>query len=97
MNKEHRLSRRKMIRNTALLSGVSLLPNQGWHKKKQKQNAHQFKYCLNTSTIMGQNLGIVQEIEIAAKAGYDGIEIWINSLEKYVAAGGKVADLKKTH
>ncbi len=95
MNKEHRLSRRKMIRNTALLSGVGLLPNQAWEKKKQKQNAHQFKYCLNTSTIMGQNLGIVQEIEIAAKAGYDGIEIWINSLEKYVATGGKLADLKK--
>lgn len=84
-----------MICHTALLGGASLLPNQAWQKKKQKQNAHQFEYCLNTSTIMGQNLGIVQEIEIAAKAGYDAIEIWINSLEKYVTTGGKLADLRK--
>ena len=30
-----------------------------------------FRFCLNTSTISGQKLGIVKYIEIAAAAGYD--------------------------
>jgi hypothetical protein len=30
--------------------------------------AEPFRYCLNTSTIRGQNVGIVQEVELAAKA-----------------------------
>lgn len=54
-----------------------------------------FRFCLNTSTIRGQKLGIVQEIELASKAGYDGIEPWINELDDYVKQGGSLPDLKK--
>ncbi len=54
-----------------------------------------FRYCLNTSTIRGQNIGIVEEIELAAKAGYDGIEPWIKQLDEYVKAGGSLSDLRK--
>ncbi|MBI3829155.1 MAG: sugar phosphate isomerase/epimerase [Planctomycetes bacterium] len=54
-----------------------------------------FGYCLNTSTIKGQKLGIVEEVEIAAKAGYDGIEPWIGELDAYVKSGGKLKDLGK--
>lgn len=56
---------------------------------------HDFTFCLNASTLRGQNLGIVDEIETAAKAGYDGIEIWINGLQKYLEEGGSIKDLKK--
>ena len=52
-----------------------------------------FRFCLNTSTIMGQKLGLVEEIEIAAKAGYVAIEPWINEIEKYVEGGGSLKDL----
>lgn len=52
-----------------------------------------FGYCLNTSTLKGQQLTIEQEVEIAAKAGYDGIEPWIGELDAYVARGGKLKDL----
>ena len=52
-----------------------------------------FFYCLNTSTIMGQKLDISREIEIAATAGYEGIEIWIRSLQQYVDTGGSLKDL----
>src|SRR4051795_6829000 len=55
----------------------------------------EFRFCLNTSTIKGQNLGLVEEIEIAAKAGYVAIEPWINEIEKYVEGGGSLPDLKK--
>ena len=54
-----------------------------------------FGYCFNTSTIRGQKLTIEQEIEIVAKAGYQGIEPWISELDRYVEGGGKLADLGK--
>ena len=54
-----------------------------------------FRYCLNTSTIRGQNFGIVKEVELAAKAGYDGIEPWIRELEAFVKDGGSLKDLGK--
>lgn len=54
-----------------------------------------FGYCLNTSTIQGQKLPIVQVVEIAAKAGYQGIEPWIRELDQYVKEGGNLKDLGK--
>jgi sugar phosphate isomerase/epimerase len=54
-----------------------------------------FGYCLNTSTIKGQGLGIVQEAELAAKAGYDGIEPWVSELDAYASTGGSLKDLGK--
>jgi 2-keto-myo-inositol isomerase len=47
------------------------------------------------ATIRGQKLGAVKEIEVAAQAGYDGIEPWLATLNEYVSGGGKLADLKK--
>ena len=52
-----------------------------------------FTYCLNTSTIRGQNLSITDEIDIASRAGYQAIEPWINELERYVQQGGDLRDL----
>ena len=54
-----------------------------------------FRYCLNTSTIRGQKLGIQEEIRIAAAAGYDGIEPWVRSISEFVEGGGKLSDLRK--
>jgi len=54
-----------------------------------------FGYCLNMSTIRGQNLPVEQEIDIAGKAGYDGIEPWLNKLHEYVRAGKSLKDLRK--
>jgi sugar phosphate isomerase/epimerase len=54
-----------------------------------------FTYCLNTSTIRGQKLGLEQEIEVAAKAGYGAIEPWVSTIQEYVKAGGKLADVRK--
>ena len=36
---------------------------------------------------------VVEKIEIAAKAGYDGIEPWINELDEYAGKGGSLDDL----
>ena len=54
-----------------------------------------FRFALNTSTIMGQKLSVPEYIDVAANAGYDGIEPWIRDLEAYQQSGGKLADLRK--
>lgn len=53
------------------------------------------RYCLNTSTIRGQKLSLVEEIDLAAKAGYDGIEPWIGEIQSYRDSGGSLDDLHK--
>ncbi|HEY2783510.1 MAG TPA: sugar phosphate isomerase/epimerase [Fimbriiglobus sp.] len=61
------------------------------------KSAAPFQYSLNTSTVRndGHRRPIVDLVEIAAKAGYSGVEPWINELEDYVRAGGSLRDLKK--
>src|SRR5438128_1035837 len=54
-----------------------------------------FGYCLNTATLRGQKLGIVELIEIASRAGYAGLEPWLNELDQYVKGGGSLKDLNK--
>lgn len=53
------------------------------------------RYCLNTSTVRGQNLSVVEQVDLAAQTGYDGIEPWIGDLRKYVAGGGRLDELKR--
>lgn len=53
------------------------------------------KYCLNTSTIRGQKVGLVREVEIAAQAGYDAIEPWMGTIHGFVKEGGSLKDLGK--
>jgi 2-keto-myo-inositol isomerase len=53
------------------------------------------RFLLNTGTLLGYNLSIEEEIAVTAQAGYDGIEIWLMRLEKYLDEGKSLADLKK--
>lgn len=54
-----------------------------------------FRFCLNTSTINGWKLSVPQQIEIAANAGYEAIELWLPHLHEYVAGGGKLKDVRQ--
>lgn len=87
------MTRRSAIKTASL----SLLPLTLASKKRADAAPHSapFSYCLNTSTIRGQNLGIVKEAEITATAGYSGIEVWISAIEEYKNKGGSLLDLKK--
>jgi len=87
-------SRRNFLKTatgTAALGGVLASPQIAQAAPKKKG----FKYCLNTSTIRGQELGIEKEIDIAGKAGYDSIEPWFRTIKQYTDAGGKLCDLRK--
>lgn len=91
------ISRRKALGSLGALSALALLPNCTNSKpiKKERDTQPNFSYCLNTSTIMGHKLGLVKEIELAAKTGYDGIEIWINAIDKFLQEGGSLSTLRK--
>jgi sugar phosphate isomerase/epimerase len=54
-----------------------------------------FGYCFNTSTIRGQKLPLDRELEIAARAGFRGVEPWVAEIDEYVKTGGTLADLRK--
>jgi 2-keto-myo-inositol isomerase len=53
------------------------------------------RYCLNTSTIQGQKLSVPEQIDLAAKVGYDGIEPWLPDLEKCLSSGVSAGELRK--
>jgi 2-keto-myo-inositol isomerase len=52
-----------------------------------------FLYGLNTSTLMGQKLDIIEIVEIAAKAGYQAIEPWIRELDDHAKKGHDLKSL----
>ena len=53
-----------------------------------------FRYCLNTSTISGNNPGLLKYVELASRAGYDGIEVWVRDVEAALEAGQTLSSLK---
>ena len=54
-----------------------------------------FRTALNCATLRGFNLPIEEEIDITAKAGYQGIELWQDRIEHYLERGNNLADLRK--
>ncbi len=89
------ISRRNLLKTTLTGAAGMALGLENTQASPLASAKHQFSFCLNTSTIRKQNLGLMAEIELAAKAGYNGIEIWINTLENFVAKGGKLKDVRQ--
>lgn len=54
-----------------------------------------FLFALNTGSIMGYKLDVPAQLELAAAAGYQGVELWMRDIERFVSSGGKIADLRK--
>src|SRR6478752_5436025 len=61
----------------------------------QRSANEPFGYCLNTSTIRGNQLDIGKVVDAAAKAGFHAIEPWMTELDAYTKAGGSLKDLGK--
>jgi len=89
------ISRRNLLKSSLTVGAGIALSSSDIMANADKKASHNFKFCLNTSTIREQNLGLIGEIETAAKAGFDGIEVWVNTVEKYVEKGGNLKDVKK--
>lgn len=86
------INRRQALAGLAATTAFSVLPQESTAKTTK---AEPFKYALNMSTLRGHKLGFMKEIEVASKAGYGHVEIWINTLQDYLKGGGTTADAKK--
>src|SRR6516165_1104594 len=73
----------------ATAAGLSLAPDAAGESGRSDA----FAYCLNTSTLQGHKLDLVELVEITAKAGYQAIEPWLAEVDRYTKSGGSVADL----
>ncbi|UCF15179.1 MAG: sugar phosphate isomerase/epimerase [Phycisphaerales bacterium] len=90
------LSRRRFIVGAGASVGAVVAGDTTTAASESSRRAREpFTYCLNTSTIRGQNLSLDKEIEIAAKAGYTGIEPWIRKISDYAGQGGSLKDIRK--
>lgn len=85
------INRRELFKLSGAAAVASLLPAS--ILKAAPAAKGPFRFCLNTSTIMGQKPGLLHSIEIAAQAGYDGMELWINDIKDYVNKGNSIESL----
>jgi 2-keto-myo-inositol isomerase len=89
------LNRRQALQTLGFTAGVSLLNKPLSAMAHSKKSNPAFKYSLNMSTIRGQKLGFIKELEVAAKAGFTSVEIWIDTFQTYLQKGGTTAEAKK--
>ena len=80
-----------MLQKSGVIAALPMISLSACQEEKPKS---QFTFCLNTSTIRGQNLKLSEEIKTAADAGYDGVEIWMNKLYAHIEEGGTTTDIK---
>jgi 2-keto-myo-inositol isomerase len=86
------LNRRELLKLSAAAGFASFLPSSLVRAAAEDQKSP-FRFCLNTSTIMGQKPGLLKSIDIAATAGYDGVELWVDDIKQYLAQGNSIESL----
>ncbi len=87
------MNRRESLKAIGLATAGLMFPKTGVNfSGKEETN---FRFCLNTSTISGQNLGLKQNIEIASRAGYDSLELWIRDIQEYLDDGNSLTSLNR--
>lgn len=88
------MNRRQVLQLITASAGLSLLPRLSRSSPAPKASTA-FTYCLNMATIRGHKLGFIKELEVASHAGFTSVEIWVDSLQTYLANGGTLSDAKK--
>ncbi|MEP7259161.1 MAG: sugar phosphate isomerase/epimerase, partial [Flavitalea sp.] len=86
------LNRRQLLEVFSVSAVSPLIPFSANSEIAQASAAHsKYTYCLNMATLRGHKLGFIKELDVAAKAGFRSVEIWIDTLQVFLAAGGSVA------
>ncbi|MFW5901157.1 MAG: TIM barrel protein, partial [bacterium] len=92
------MTRRELLK-TAGAAGVAAwmapLASCAGNQQQKVDTGTTFKYCLNTSTIEGQDLTLHEYIDVAGEAGYDAIELWVEDVRKYLEEGNSAEKLKR--
>jgi 2-keto-myo-inositol isomerase len=91
------VTRRQTLALLTASAGATLTPTLATAETVSAAPAAQspFILSLNLSTIRGHKLGFVKELETAAKAGFKAVEIWIETLQTYLASGGTLPEARK--
>ncbi|MGE5394259.1 MAG: sugar phosphate isomerase/epimerase family protein [Candidatus Saccharibacteria bacterium] len=87
------LTRRNLLKTASLAAVASAIPFASFSNQEKEYSP--FRFCLNTSTIREQNPGLLNYIDIASRAGYDGIELWVDDVKQYLSKGNPASSLKK--
>lgn len=88
------VTRRQWLAGASALAAVPVAASLAADKSDKKP----FGFMLNTSTIREPRragASLTEQVEIAAKAGYDAIEPWVMHLEEHVKAGKSLDDVGK--
>ena len=88
------MNRRDALKSAGVAAALSMTAPLAQAERTVKAS-EKFKLSLNTSTIMGQKLGVEKYIDIAARAGYDCIKLWTGDVKEYLSKGGTLKALKK--
>lgn len=86
-------SRRDFLAAGGVVSAAAVCGPMAQPANAASSDAGQFRYCLNFATLQGYKLGVAEMVEIAAKAGYQAIEPWVNGIHAYADQGGSLPDL----
>lgn len=89
------LSRRRFLSAAATGAAAVTLAAEAAPAATADASKHTFRYALNTGTIRGYKLPLAEQINLAAEAGYGGIEPWISDIEKAAETGGALKELAK--
>ncbi|SEW51810.1 sugar phosphate isomerase/epimerase family protein [Chitinophaga arvensicola] len=88
-------NRRQALKTFGITAGAALLKLPATAAVNTPKASPAFKYSLNMSTIRGQKLGFIKELETASKAGFRHVEIWIDTFQTYLQQGGSVTEARK--
>ena len=102
----NQVSRRNFIQCGACLGTAALFHNKAYsadaNALAQDKAETNVRFCLNLGTIRSYDLRLIQELEVAKKAGYSSVEIWLDRLTDYARADdprvfnqNKLKELKK--
>ena len=69
-------------------------PFYGCSSSKNSRKEKLYRISLNTSTIRTYQLPVEKQIDLCAAAGFDGIELWISDIRKFLDKGGNITELK---
>ena len=92
----------KISRRNLLLAGsaAALASLSGSASVAATPKRKPLRTALNLGTLHGWggrgfNLSVEETIDVAAEAGYEGIEIWNDPIQRFVEGGGNLSDLRK--
>ncbi|MCP4190344.1 MAG: sugar phosphate isomerase/epimerase [Planctomycetaceae bacterium] len=88
--------RRQVLQQmTAALATGVIMQAPNTTRAAEAQPSDNWRYCLNTSTIRGQELSFPEKIDVIGQAGYQGIEPWMGEIKQHLEKGGKTSELRK--